>query len=177
MFLTHAQIDEDIVLDPENYTRKGGSRLLGNMEPLQGVKLCHCLLCIDKTTKSWVEAMETGTDLETTDDNDLLLPPRVCGFALNRKEWCQFSLDGIYPADFLEIDPDSPNLEGLVLPDDVDDEEQRDILSMVQNHWRVMAKPPSERIADMIGGKGESLLFLFHGTYFYQWLRSSQAVY
>ena len=161
------QIDEDIVLDVQNYTRQAGNELmLGKAEPMSDVKACYCSLCCDQETKYWTSAIEDfDSDINSWQNtiNDLLLPPRLLGFALNRKEWCQFSLNCITPVPQLEPSVDGAQKNGLVFPDSVEEDERNDIYSLVRNHWKIMARPPEQRIADIIGGKGESLILLFHG--------------
>ena len=95
------------------------------------------------------------------DDNDLLLPQRVFGFALNKKEWCQFSLDKIQRSRTLEFQDGGAEVEGLVFPPKVTEEERRDIFKLISGHKRVMTHP--RRFSDTIDGKGESLILLFHG--------------
>jgi len=151
------------VLDTQNFMRKGpGDVLLGKIRPDVN-EPCVCSLCLPQETKAWAAAIERGETYDSN-NNDLLLPPRVFGYALIRKEWCQFALDNI------EVIVKSGDgyegrkmLEELEFPKDVDGEEQEDIRILVKNHSRVMAKPPQERIGDMVGGKGESLILLFHG--------------
>ncbi|GAQ11473.1 hypothetical protein ALT_8794 [Aspergillus lentulus] len=156
-------IDEDIILDTVNYVRKaGGSRDLNTLEPTSSTKLCHCQLCLDSETKSWVHDIKSKVT-RPSNYNDLLLPPRLFGFALNRKEWGQFFLNDIERTEPAEMGEFEGEMKGLILPDEVSKDEQRHIFTMVSNHWHVMAKPRSQRIADMIGGKGESLILLFHG--------------
>lgn len=108
--------------------------------------------------------------------NDLLLPPRLFGFALNRKEWGQFFLNDIERTEPAEMGEFEGEMKGLILPDEVSKDEQRHIFTMVSNHWHVMAKPRSQRIADMIGGKGESLILLFHGMWSDLSKRSAEAI-
>lgn len=96
-------------------------------------------------------------------ENDLLLPPRVFGFALNRKGWCQFFLNRIHENTMLEVSEDGAKVEGLVFPSKVKAEERRDIFKLVSSHARVISRTQDQRIADTIGGKGESLILLFHG--------------
>lgn len=154
--------------------RYGGSRWLGIVEPSPD-KLCPCQLCLNEETAKWAEALEKG-EAYTYSDNDLLLPPRLSGYSLGRKEWCQFSLSGISvakdlwpPTSRTQLTADDPNAEnGLILPEGLDRQEHDDIRNMVVRHSQVMARPPEERVGDMIGGKGESLILLFHGMYHYE---------
>jgi hypothetical protein len=95
------------------------------------------------------------------DDNDLLLPPRVFGFALNRKEWCQFSLDKIQRSVHLRVKDAGADVDGLVFPPVVSLDERRDIFKLVSGHRKVMNH--AARLGDTINGKGESLILLFHG--------------
>ncbi|PKY00286.1 P-loop containing nucleoside triphosphate hydrolase protein [Aspergillus campestris IBT 28561] len=157
------KIDEDIILDTVNYMRKGGgSRALNMFEPVSSAKFCHCQLCLNPETKRWRDDTEAKVT-RPFNYNDLLLPPRLFGFALNWKEWGQFFLNDIERTEPAEMGEFEGEMKGLVLPDEVSQNEQRHIFTMVSNHWHVMAKPRGQRIADMIGGKGESLILLFHG--------------
>ena len=92
-------------------------------------------------------------------NNDLLLPPRLFGYALARKEWFQFAIDRIVP------DNKYPNdLEEVIFPRHFGKNEQNNIVQMVKSYSEFMARP-DRRIGDFIGGKGTSLIFLFHGQY------------
>ena len=140
--------------------------MLGTTEPTSDVRACYCSLCWDQETKDWVSGMEdlnSKIDAQLNTTNDLLLPPRLLGFALNRKEWCQFTLSCINPVPQLEPSVDGAEKNGLVFPDSVEEDERNDIYCLVRNHWKIMARPSEQRIADIIGGKGESLILLFHG--------------
>ena len=140
----------------------GGSRVLNTFEPVSSTDFCHCQLCLDSETKS----CRDDTQAKVTrpfNYNDLLLPPRLFGFALNWKGWGQFCLNDIEQTEPAEMGKFEGEMKGLVLPDEVSEKEQQHIFAMVSNHWHVMAKPRGQRIADMIGGKGESLIILFHG--------------
>lgn len=139
----------------------GGSRVLNTFEPVSSTDFCHCQLCLDSETKSWRDDTQTKVTRQFN-YNDLLLPPRLFGFALNWKGWGQFCLNDIEQTEPAERGTDG-EIKGLVLPNEVKKNEQLHILAMVSNHWHVMAKPRGQRIADMIGGKGESLIILFHG--------------
>jgi hypothetical protein len=140
----------------------GGSRVLNTLEPVSSTKLCHCQLCLDSETKSWRDDTQDKVT-RPFNYNDLLLPPRLFGFALSRKEWGQFFLNDIERTELAELGEFEGNMKGLVLPEEVSEDEQRHIFTMVRNHWHVMAKPRGQRIADMIGGKGESLILFSHG--------------
>ena len=133
-------------------------------------------MCMDQNTKTWYDKMNAiskakGANLETAvqealnmafDDNDLLLPPRVFGFALNKKEWCQFSLERIQRSRKLEFKDEGSVVEGLIFPPKVMEEERRDIFKLISCHKRVLSD--RQRLSDTIDGKGESLILLFHGT-------------
>lgn len=159
------------MLDTENYVRRnGGSRWLGIVEP-SSEKLCPCLQCLDEETQKWIKALKYGKEFNWS-DNDLLLPPRLSGYSLGRKEWCQFSLDFISVAENpwpdlsmrQELATGNRNtIKGLILPEGLGEHEQQDIYNMVANHSQVMARPPEKRVGDVICGKGESLILLFHG--------------
>ncbi|ESZ91049.1 aaa family ATPase [Sclerotinia borealis F-4128] len=133
------KIDEEIVLDTENYVRRTGSRFLAEI-PQSLSQICHCSLCEDDTTTSWRRAMMKDCPLEDN-VNDLLLAPRVFGYALTRKTWCQFALDKIVVQDFSTNTGDEI-YEKLVLPENMTKDELGDIQQLVTKH---------------------SLILLFHG--------------
>jgi hypothetical protein len=130
---------------------------------------------MDQNTRTWYNKMDLiskakGENFELAveearkmafNDNDLLLPPRVLGFALNKKEWCQFSLDKIQRSRMLELKDEGAEVEGLIFPPKVMEEERKDIFKLISGHKRVMSHPG--RFSDTIDGKGESLILLFHG--------------
>jgi hypothetical protein len=117
-------------------------------------------LCVDDNTKAWAQAFENNLPSEGHDDNDLLLAPRVLGYALGRKTWCQFLLSHICVTEFSEGDTGENR---IIFPDQFPEDEQLDVLRTVQNHHGRMAKPVHQRLSDQIGSKGDSLILLFHG--------------
>jgi len=131
---------------------------------------------MDQNTKTWYKKLDAiskakDANLELAikeavnmafDDNDLLLPPRVFGFALNKKEWCQFLLEKIQRSQTLVFRDEGTEVEGLVFPPKVTEEERRDIFKLISGHKRVVSH--NRRLSDTIDGKGESLILLFHGT-------------
>ena len=156
--VTSVQIDEHIVLDAKNYMRKGpGRRLLGKMFPIN-TALCNCTLCLDSETQGWLKKIRRG-DLtaNTNSNNDLLLPPRLFGYALARKDWFQFAIDRIVPDN-----KHSEDLKEVIFPHSFGEDEQNNIVQMVRSYSKFMDRP-DQRIGDFIGGKGTSLIFLFHG--------------
>jgi hypothetical protein len=134
---------------------------LGSHVPKINSKICTCSLCEDIETKEWTRAMRAVEQAKPS-INDLLLAPRVFGYALTRKMWCQFALDKI---ETVIIAEDEGFGKELILPEEIDRDENDDIKHMVKYHMNVMSKPTGERIGDTIGGKGESLILLFHGDF------------
>ena len=132
---------------------------------LEGI--CHCRQFCNEASKDWIKAFEAREPSKETDDNDLLLAPRVLGYALGRKTWCQFLVNNIILNDPVDDEGDQAKNEGMekqtVFPADFDEEEQEGVLSMVRNHYAIMAKSVDHRLSDSISGKGESLVLLFHG--------------
>ena len=147
----------------ENYGRKGtGIRWMGALEPSDDTP-CNCDLCIDPETKRWQDDVFFKQSNCSRSDNDMLLTPRLLGFSLGRKEWCQFWLSNITINQHISTETDEPGVEGIVLPETLSDEEKTDIYNMVLHHWDILARPRKKRVGDAIGGKGESLVLLFHG--------------
>lgn len=145
----------------KNYIRKGGGqRFLGNRPPDLFAADCSCSLCNDESTKKWRDSISTEQLSPAEDINDLLLAPRVFGFTLGRKIWCQLALDRITTE---EVETDEISSEEFILPEGVERDDLTDIAHMVKAHTQVMSQNSDHRIGDAIGGKGESLVFLFHG--------------
>lgn len=157
------QVDEDIVLDTVNYSRKALRTLgLGDIQVARESIPCHCQLCLSDEAKSWVKSIEKNNALSSV-ENELLLTPRVVGFALNRKEWGQFWLHNIEVVNKAEGAGRLSMVKDLILPAGMNEDEERHIYAMVNNHSKAMARPRSQRLTDVIGGKGDSLILLFHG--------------
>jgi hypothetical protein len=123
---------------------------------------CHCQLCLSDEAKSWVKSIDKS-NAPSSVENELLLTPRVVGLALNRKEWGQFWLHNIKVVNKSEGAGQKSKIKDLILPVDMNEDEERHIYAMVNNHSRAMARPRSQRLTDVIGRKGESLILLFHG--------------
>lgn len=56
------------------------------------------------------------------------------------------------------------DLKAVIFPQLFGEDEQKNMVQMVKNYSKFMAHP-DQRIGDFIGGKGTSLIFLFHGQY------------
>jgi hypothetical protein len=125
----------------------------------KSTQICTCALCEDPATKTWAEAFNSG--LNTSPDvNDLLLAPRVLGYTLGKKLWCQFRIDCIKNV----TDYGNPGLgQEMIPPENMSSGEWDDIIQMVQCHSAAMAHPQDERFSDVVPEKGESLILLFHG--------------
>ena len=52
----------------------------------------------------------------------------------------------------------------IAFPLEYEEDEQRFVLKMVCNHHDVAQNPVGKRLRDDIGGKGNSLILLFHGN-------------
>ena len=131
---------------------------LGEHSP-KTTQICTCSLCEDAATKEWAEAFNDGLDT-LPNTNDLLLAPRIFGYTLGKKLWCQFRIDRIRNI----TDYGKSGIgEALILPENMTEKEFSDIKGMIQNHSDAMSHPHNERFSDVIADKGESLILLFHG--------------
>ncbi|KAI1878548.1 uncharacterized protein JN550_000730 [Neoarthrinium moseri] len=158
----YVKINDEIVIDVRNYMRKSaGSRFLGNHYPALHTSICHCSLCIDDATKEWCNSFTSEDTPSEENINDLLLAPRVFGYALARKIWCQFSLNMIKPEIIKDVEISD---DDFILPEGIEKSDLVDIEHMVKTHTAVMSRKTEERIGDAVGGKGESLILLFHGV-------------
>jgi SpoVK/Ycf46/Vps4 family AAA+-type ATPase len=102
-----------------------------------------------------VKKMELKTPLDPTDDNFVIFPPRVLGYATREKVWGQFGLDllserpGRQPEKFdsnLQLDPKYKTL----------------IKALVQSHEQA-AEHNGKQVEDVVQDKGKGLVLLLHG--------------
>ncbi|KAG8526824.1 uncharacterized protein KY384_008253 [Bacidia gigantensis] len=100
----------------------------------------------------------------TTDPNDIedeekiLLPPFVYGFALRNRKWAMFDIDLIRDVDY------SSGFEDLVLPPG----HKETVRALVANHSRVPGPrngvEQEDHSIDLVKGKGTGLVILLHGA-------------
>jgi hypothetical protein len=126
------------------------------------------LIFIDEQQKSSEEASEflatirkidVSKGLDPNNENFLLLPPRLLGYATREKIWGQFSVDKTEDAhgqkrekfqDSLQLDPKYKNLiEALVNSHQLNQEKQR--------------RTGQKQVEDVVSGKGRGLVLLLHG--------------
>ncbi|KAF2095320.1 P-loop containing nucleoside triphosphate hydrolase protein [Rhizodiscina lignyota] len=90
-----------------------------------------------------------------------LLPPRVLGYALHEKEWAQFNVKALGPVQWEGQKQAWKNLE-------LDPLEKERIRLLVKNHILLREGKnkvrPEDLVGDLIGGKGQGLVLLFHGV-------------
>jgi hypothetical protein len=92
-------------------------------------------------------------------DHFMLLPSRVLGFLLGRKQWAQFLVDKIQ--DIEQNDTEVDIRTQLALPKDLEFKRLQD---MVKFHSGVVNATDRSSMRDPISGKGNGLVLLFHGT-------------
>lgn len=97
--------------------------------------------------------LDTREELDRNNQNFLLLPPRLLGYATKEKAWVQFSVELTTPElskrpekfkDTLQLEPKYKDM----------------IEALVMSHDLNQANP----VTDVIQDKGSGLAMLFHGT-------------
>jgi hypothetical protein len=102
---------------------------------------------------------------ELGDDQLILLPATVLGFALDKKLWVQMDVRNIT---HVETGLDESAFDNLVLSDDQESDNTKFLIkSLVQYHLAANARTPGGRIGgleDFVDGKGKGLVILLHGA-------------
>lgn len=117
-------------------------------ESMEGESRPHELTA--KMTKT-LTIRKDDKDYEMSEEQALLCPARVPGFALNDKKWAYFLVDGMQPISWR-----SDALEKLEIA-----EGSKKVLKALVKHHEL--KDLSDPFDDIITGKGNGLVFLFAG--------------
>lgn len=178
----------NIVVDAAMYTRYASGYGLHIGEKLRPIMphRCNCELCNPRDLRerfendfmertkvaapgfSDVVACEEGhrPDVESESNNDLavfyaMLPGRVLGYVVDRKQWAQIPIDGIK-------DEDSNHEAGNGKNNDIWDQlalvakQKEELKTIVEKHFQ-RVREDENRIHDLMQGKGEGLVLLLHG--------------
>ncbi|ORY14028.1 P-loop containing nucleoside triphosphate hydrolase protein, partial [Clohesyomyces aquaticus] len=163
-------VNEEIIVDPSSFATHGSDNIyLGEIPKLKTKVPRSCKACDIPLRQTWMSEfpnVECGSKENMKcdhflDGNDhfMLLPPRVLGFLLSRKEWAQFNV-----ADIQDIEQNGAAADieqQLALPEKLN---VKRLQNMVKFHSAVVnAKEPAS-LRDAISGKGNGLVFLFHGS-------------
>jgi hypothetical protein len=143
---------------------------LGDKRRISGEAALNCKDCATQFRQTWIQSFpNVECDNKETQDSDsfddqydhfMLLPSRVLGFLLGRKQWAQFRVEYIH-----EIMQDNTNTNigsQLSLPKDID---FSNLQNMVKSHSGVVNATGQSSMRDPINGKGNGLVLLFHGKY------------
>ncbi|RYP83495.1 hypothetical protein DL770_005385 [Monosporascus sp. CRB-9-2] len=133
----------------------------GNGRPLLGGLLGHPLSQSEELQSSFEDTIEFEDTVMMLDrnkgpdpnnDNFLLLPPRILGYATQEKVWAQFLIDSVKPG-------------GGKLP-----QKFRDILQLDETYKGLIeslvmsfSRDSDKQVADVVEGKGRGLCILLHG--------------
>jgi SpoVK/Ycf46/Vps4 family AAA+-type ATPase len=98
---------------------------------------------------------DLSSGLDEEDDNYLIFPPRILGYATREKVWGQFNLD--FVRDRSSKQPEKFN-ESLQL----DPRYKRLIKALVQSH-ELNAAERGKQVEDVVQDKGKGLVLLLHG--------------
>jgi hypothetical protein len=99
------------------------------------------------------------------DDQLILLPATVLGFAIDKKVWAQMEVKNV---SHVETGADENAFDNLVLSDDHEPDNTKFLIkSLIKYHLTANARTPGGRIGgldDFIDGKGKGLVILLHGN-------------
>ncbi|GKT41593.1 uncharacterized protein ColSpa_01774 [Colletotrichum spaethianum] len=150
---TASDIDSVVVIDFKSYLQyqTAGTPLLGDMQRFSGMRECTCNDCRQKFEElyrySWDKKPK---DAKLSDEQLLLLPPRVLGYALTQKRWVQLRVEQV----MTHGDANARNFDDkLILSDD----NKFLIKNAVKSHGK-------KNIKDFIHGKGKGLVILLWGV-------------
>jgi hypothetical protein len=100
------------------------------------------------------------------EDTQLIIcPPRVQGYALEKKSWVQMLVDRVK---VIKETKDETAFSRLLLPDDPKGEVKTLIQSLVQYHASASMDKRTGvpgQLRDLVEGKGQGLVILLHGEY------------
>jgi hypothetical protein len=101
-----------------------------------------------------ISQLDLEEDLDSADDNFLLLAPRLLGYAPKEKAWAQFSLDteSIKPP----VGKQPENFDRVL---QLGEQFKTAIKALVRSYDLKQENPT----ADVVKGKGKGLVLLFHG--------------
>ncbi|KAK4446488.1 transitional endoplasmic reticulum ATPase 1 [Podospora aff. communis PSN243] len=151
-------INGEVLVDPDAFIQYGTSYPpLGELYQPEAVYIDE----LQTNTEDYVEfaekvkKMDLHKPLDTADDNFVIFPPRVLGYATREKVWGQFGL---------HLMSDRPDRQ----PDKFDDNLQLDakykslIKALVQSHEQA-AEHHGKQVEDVVRDKGKGLVLLLHG--------------
>jgi hypothetical protein len=94
----------------------------------------------------------------------IICPPRVQGYALDKKSWVQMLVDKV---EVIKEKKDETAFSQLRLPDDPDGKMKTLIHSLVQYHASASMDKRTGvpgQLKDLVEGKGQGLVILLHGV-------------
>jgi hypothetical protein len=106
---------------------------------------------------------ESGEWPNFEDTQLIICPPRVQGYALEKKSWVQMLVDKVK---VIKETKDETAFSRLLLPDDADGRMKILIQSLVQYHASASMDKRTGvpgQLKDLVEGKGQGLVILLHG--------------
>ena len=97
-----------------------------------------------------IAKLDLTKELDKKDDNFLVLPPRILGYATREKIWGQFCLDWTQPPAGKQPDKFRKDLQ-------LNDKYKNLIEALVTSHAQ------NQPVKDVVKGKGKGLVLLLHG--------------
>lgn len=132
---------------------------MGALEETNAWDECNCTSCLGnealrKTLRVEYDGAKENSDF--SDEQFLICPPRVLGYAMRQKTWCQLLVSEIKAVKHDKEDA----FKRLVLPGP----QKTLIRSLVSKHGvRDEYGENNSQLEDIIGGKGKGLVILLHG--------------
>jgi hypothetical protein len=97
-----------------------------------------------------VKKLDLDKELDKKNDNFLVLPPRILGYATREKIWGQFCLDWAKPPAGMQPEKFRENLQ-------LNQKYKNLIEALVASHSQ------NQPVQDVVKGKGKGLVLLLHG--------------
>lgn len=164
------------MIDAESYEQDGrGTLQVGGLCPLADSNRCSCTLCLDPEDGQWIkEFPKVITDAEddvtgvpytpqASEENYLLLPARVLGWAFKTSTFAQFLVDHVHMNQ--DKCPEQEFDKQLIFPK-TRESNKADIKNLIMAHKSNENKTSNRGkpiLSDPVAGKGAGLVILLHG--------------
>lgn len=152
------------MVDFEAYVQHASINVpLGPLEPSIRESECGCSTCqkndiLRKTLKFDYDKVKASVPLDKWEEDQLLIcPPRVMGYAMRPGQWAQLQVEEVNTA---VINPEADAFDHKL---SLNEKTKKLIKDLVVNHEKGK-KRDGKGLDDLVEDKGKGLVLLFHGT-------------
>lgn len=157
------QVKGTVMVDFEAYVQHASINVpLGSLEPSIRESECGCSTCqkndiLRKTLKFDYDKVKASVPLDKWEEDQLLIcPPRVMGYAMRPGQWAQLQVEEVKTA---VINPEADAFDHKL---SLNEKTKKLIKDLVVNHEKGK-KRDGKGLDDLVEDKGKGLVLLFHG--------------